>query len=124
MCVVGEAADGLAGWQLACQRQPDVVLMDVSMPVLDGIGAARKLKHSLPSARVLMMSFEPSEATVLAALAAGACGFLSKNNLAEELNDAVRTIHEGRTYLSPDLAWMASSCGDSTAQEDPDLLPG
>lgn len=124
MCPVGEAANGLAACQLACARQPEVVLMDVNMPVLDGIEAARRLRRSLPTVRVLLMSFEPSAASVRAALAAGAHGFLSKSNISGELDDAVRTVRAGRRYLSPELAWMASDLEEGAAREDSDLLPG
>ncbi|MBL7260695.1 response regulator [Paractinoplanes lichenicola] len=93
--VVGTAADGRAAVELAAETTPDVVLMDVRMPVLDGVRAAEILRERLPSCRVLMLTTFDDEEYVLSALRAGALGYLLKNLPARELAQAVRLAHAG-----------------------------
>jgi len=93
--VVGTAADGRAAVERALQTMPDVVLMDVRMPVLDGVQAAEVLRERLPSCRVLMLTTFDDEEYVLSALRAGTSGYLLKNLPARELAQAVRLAHAG-----------------------------
>jgi len=93
--VVGTAADGETAVELALQTRPDVVLMDVRMPHLDGIRAAGLLRERLPSCRVLMLTTFDDEEYVLSALRAGAGGYLLKDLPARELAQAVRLAHAG-----------------------------
>jgi len=93
--VVGTAADGRAAVERALQTMPDVVLMDVRMPVLDGVRAAEILRERLPSCRVLMLTTFDDEEYVLSALRAGTSGYLLKNLPARELAQAVRLAHAG-----------------------------
>ena len=93
--VVGTAADGRAAVDLAVEIRPDVVLMDVRMPVLDGVRAAGLLRERLPSCRVLMLTTFDDEEYVLSALRAGAGGYLLKDLPARDLAQAVRLAHAG-----------------------------
>jgi DNA-binding NarL/FixJ family response regulator len=93
--VVGTAADGRTAVDLAVQTRPDVVLMDVRMPELDGIRAAGLLRERLPSCRVLMLTTFDDEEYVLSALRVGAGGYLLKDLPARELAQAVRLAHAG-----------------------------
>ena len=104
MEVVGEAADGAEAVELARTTRPDVVVMDIRMPRLDGIAATRLLleRHSSP-ARVLMLTTFNQEAYVYDALRAGASGFLLKSSPPRELAGAIRTVAGGDALLAPDI---------------------
>ena len=90
--LVGEAADGEEALALAKKLRPDVVLMDIKMPKLDGISAARQIKNAVPAANVLMLSSFEDEAHVMEAVKAGANGYLSKMLPAAELVNSIRTF--------------------------------
>lgn len=102
--VVGEAADGLQALDVAAATSPDVVLMDLRMPRLDGATATARLLQSVPGARVLVLTTFDSDADVLRAVEAGATGYLLKDAPPEDLADAVRTAAAGRTALAPAVA--------------------
>lgn len=101
---VGEAADGREALGLVRALLPDVVLMDISMPVLDGIEAVRQLRPTLPSTRFLMLTSSADPTEVRRALAAGASGYLLKNASATELSQMIRGAHLGRRVLAPEVA--------------------
>jgi DNA-binding NarL/FixJ family response regulator len=101
--VVGEAADGLEAVELAGRSQPDVVLMDVRMPGMDGIEATRQLNTMASPPRVLILTTFDLDDYVYAALRAGASGFLLKDAPAEQLVDAVRVIARGDALLAPSV---------------------
>ncbi|QNE34050.1 response regulator [Leifsonia shinshuensis] len=100
IAVVGEAADGDQAIEQVRAHDPDVVLMDLRMPVLDGIEATRRIVASSRAQVVALTTFETDE-YVYGALRAGAAGFLLKDSPAESLADAVRTVHRGQALLSP-----------------------
>lgn len=101
--ILGEASDGLEAIAISKATEPDVVLMDVRMPNLDGIEATRQLIRDLPNTRVLMLTtFDLSE-YLYAAMKAGASGFMLKDSPPETLADAVRTIARGDALLAPEL---------------------
>ncbi|MGZ4797841.1 MAG: response regulator [Acidimicrobiia bacterium] len=102
--VVGEAGDGDQAVMLAQSLAPDVVLMDVSMPVLDGIEAARRISDAGSSARVLVPTMHDEDALRAKALRAGAAGFLTKDCELKEVVDAVRSVASGEMLLSPEIA--------------------
>jgi DNA-binding NarL/FixJ family response regulator len=102
--VVAEAADGEAGVAAVLRHRPDVVLMDIRMPVLDGIAAIRRLVEAGSSARVLVLTTFDLDEHVFDALRAGASGFLLKDATAEELTAAVRTLAEGDGLLAASVA--------------------
>ncbi|MET9956494.1 response regulator transcription factor [Streptomyces sp. NPDC006339] len=101
--VVAEASDGAEAVRLAHERRPDVVIMDIRMPVLDGIAATERLTAELPGCRVLALSTFDMDEHVVAALRAGACGFLPKDISPEELVDALRVVRDGEAILAPRL---------------------
>jgi DNA-binding NarL/FixJ family response regulator len=102
MTVVGEAADGLAAVQLAASRpQPDVVVMDVRMPRLDGVAAARQICAAGDRPRVLMLTTFDLDEYAFAALKAGASGFLLKDVPPHELLFAIRSVHSGDAVVAP-----------------------
>ena len=99
--VVAEAGDGHQAVELAKAHHPDVVLMDISMPGLNGLEAARRVIAENPTVRVLMLSMHPLAEYVWEALHAGAAGYLLKNASAAELELAVTAVAQGETFLSP-----------------------
>ena len=99
--VVGEAADGQEAVRLAKELQPDVVLMDVRMPELDGIEATRRLRQAGVDARVLVLTTFDLDEYVYGAIRAGASGFLLKDAPREQLVTAVRTVARGEALLAP-----------------------
>lgn len=101
--VVGEAGDGAEAVALAERLRPDVVVMDIRMPVLDGVEATAKLSGLLPESRVLALSTFDMDEYVVAALRAGAYGFLPKDVSPEELTAAIRTVHTGEAAVAPRL---------------------
>jgi DNA-binding NarL/FixJ family response regulator len=102
--VVGEAADGAAALERAATLEPHVVLMDLRMPVLDGIAATRKLRASHPEVQVIALTTFDADADVFAALGAGALGYLLKDVSAETLVEAVRAAARGESLLPPAIA--------------------
>jgi DNA-binding NarL/FixJ family response regulator len=102
--VVGEAGDGEEAVRLAVELQPDLVLMDVTMPVLDGIEATRRLRQSTPEARVVMLTMHGEEETVSRALRAGAVAYLLKDCSSDQVAETLHAVAAGDTDLSADLA--------------------
>ena len=101
--VVATAADGGAAVAQAIRHRPDVVLLDITMPVLDGLGALGELRRQVPTARAVMLTSFGTEPNVLAALHDGAAGFVLKHCAPDELIRAVRAAHDGDAYLSPEV---------------------
>ena len=102
--VVGEVRTGREAERQVLQLNPDVVLMDIAMPDLNGIEAARVIHVKCPAVRIVMLSMHATAEYVYRAFEAGACGYLLKEMAVEEVITAVRTVHEGGRYLSPALA--------------------
>lgn len=104
LLVVAEADDGEEAIRLALAHDPDVIVMDVTMPNMDGVEATRQLRAQRPDARVVMLTMHSDQDIVANAIRAGASGYLTKDCSSEELVGAVRAIAEGETVLSPGLA--------------------
>lgn len=104
MQVVGEAADGCEAVQRARELKPDVVIMDVEMPRLDGIGATREILAEQPDMRIIGLSTHYSHMYVRSMLAAGASAYVLKDEMFPDLIEAVEAVAGGQTYLSPSLA--------------------
>lgn len=101
--VVGEAADGAAAVARAVELSPDVVLMDVQMPRMDGIEATRQVVDRVPGCRVLILTTFDDDEYLFAALQAGASGFLLKNCPPEDLVSAIRVVAQGHSLLAPEV---------------------
>lgn len=101
--VVGEASNGVAALRRVTELAPDVVLMDIRMPVLDGVEATRRLSAAGELPRVVILTTFDLDELVFAALEAGASGFLLKDVKADVLADAVRTVHRGDALLTPSI---------------------
>ena len=102
--LVGMAADGAAGVAAAETHQPDVVLMDLSMPVMDGVEATRTIVARCPSAKVLVLSSFSEQRRVIDALGAGADGYLLKHSEPDHILGAIRAVHGGGSPLDPAVA--------------------
>ena len=102
--LVGEAEDGRSTLELANRLKPQVVVMDIRMPDLNGIDATRKLLEKLPSVKVLALSMHTDQRFIEGMLRAGATGYLPKDCASEELVRAIRTVLSNQTYLSPSIA--------------------
>ena len=116
--VVGEAETGRQAVELTRKLRPDVVVMDIAMPLLNGLEATRQIRKVLPGTRVLILSAHGDDAYVEQARAMGAAGFLLKQTSAQVLARAVRQAHQGHLYYSPVIARRLRSRG----AEPPDRL--
>ena len=104
MQVVGEAGDGEETVKLACELKPDVAIVDISMPKLDGIEATKQIKERCPSVTILILSAHDDDQFIFSLLEAGAAGYLLKSIRSRELVDAVRAVHAGESVLHPSIA--------------------
>jgi DNA-binding NarL/FixJ family response regulator len=102
--VVGEAADGEEALALVKSMQPEVILMDLRMPVMDGVSAIRRLSETGIQTRVIVLTTYDSDRDVVPAIEAGATGYLLKDSPREELFRAVRAAHRGESVLAPSVA--------------------
>lgn len=102
--VVGEADDGAKAVTAFRALQPDITLMDLQMPNLNGVAAISAIRREFPKARIIVLTTYGGDAQALKALKAGASGYLLKNTVRKELLDAIRTVRSGRRYLPPEIA--------------------
>lgn len=116
--VVGEAADGAAGLDMAERLRPHVVLMDVSMPVLDGITATKRMRVRSPETNVVVLTMHADDDLVLTARQAGASGYLLKDASSDEVVTAVRLAAQGRKVLGSTVADAAEIVGPGEAATD------
>jgi DNA-binding NarL/FixJ family response regulator len=123
--VVGEASDGEEALREAERLDPDVVLMDLVMPNLDGVGAMRELRTRAPHARVIVLTSFLEEERVLPALRAGAAGYLLKNVQPSELTRAIRAADAGEAIIDPAVAarMVAALADEHAPVDEPDLTP-
>ena len=102
--VVGEAEDGREAMRRAEALQPDVVLMDIAMPGLNGLEATRQLKKRFPEMKIIILTVHANEEYVLETLRAGASGYLVKKAAPDELISAIRAVYKGDSFLSPSIS--------------------
>ncbi len=126
MEVVGEAKDGLMTIEMAGDLQPDVVIMDISMPDINGIDATREILQQNPNIKIIGLSMHSAKKFISEMFKAGASGYLLKDCEFSELADAIRTVMNGRTYISPEIADLVvdsyvRSPGDATSSVFSDL---
>jgi DNA-binding NarL/FixJ family response regulator len=118
--VVGEASDGREAVRLAHRVHPDVVLMDLLMPELDGIAATRLIRQELPDTEVMALTSVLEDASVVGAVRAGAIGYLLKDTKAQELRQAIKAAAAGQVQLSPEAA--ARLVREVSAPDQPEVL--
>ncbi len=118
--VIGEAADGAEAVRMARQLKPDVVLMDMLMPVMDGITATTQIRKELPDTEVVALTSVLEDATVVGAVRAGAIGYLLKDTESDELRRAIKAAADGQVQLSPQAA--ARLMREVRAPESPEAL--
>ncbi len=106
MVVVAEAADGRDSVRLAEEMSPDVVIMDIAMPNMNGIEATRRIAASCPKTAVVILSMHQDESYVLRSLKAGAKGYLLKDSLRSDVIDAIRSVAQGRSFLTRKVSRM------------------
>lgn len=102
--VVGEAANGNEALQKVKELMPDVVLMDIAMPIMGGLEATRRIRKEFPRTKVLILTQHEDKEFVFPVIEAGASGFISKVAASSELTAGIRSIHQGDSYLSPSVA--------------------
>ena len=126
MEVVGEAGDGEDTVRLVKQLKPDIVLMDIAMPLVNGVEATKQIKATVPQTRVLVLTAYDNPEFVTAAIEAGAAGYLLKNVRRKELTTAIRSAYEGESVLHPAVAKaifaQLRTPADKIASEKPDVL--
>src|SRR5580692_3429310 len=103
--VVGEARDGRQAVELAKRLHPDVALIDIAMPSLNGLEATRLISYACPATKVLMFSGHSDDVFVQTATETGAAGFILKQNSARDVCRAIREVHQGKTFFSSDIVW-------------------
>ena len=117
--VVGEANNGEEAVALALETRPDIVLMDLSMPVLDGVGAARRITDEIPDTKIVVLTMHDDPEKTRAALQAGAAAYLTKGTSFADVLDTMRRVQEGEETLSPRLAAsMLEHLGKEPARND------
>jgi DNA-binding NarL/FixJ family response regulator len=104
MEIVGQVGDGRAAVEKARELRPDIVVMDINMPYLNGIEATREIRREAPGVRVIALSMHAEKPCIKEIFRAGASAYLHKNCAFEELAHAVRTVAEGKTYVSPSIS--------------------
>jgi two-component system, NarL family, response regulator LiaR len=124
--VVGEASDGEEAVSMSLELKPDVVIMDISMPKLNGIEATKQIKSTQPSVAILVLTAYDYEQYIFPLLAAGAAGYLLKDVSSRELIHAIETVHKGESVLHPAIARKVlqrfKRSGDNTGEEVTKIL--
>lgn len=120
--IIGEAADGEEGVKKASELKPEVILMDVEMPQMDGIQATKLIKDSMPETKVVMLTSHKNDQAIFAALSAGANGYCLKNISAEQLLAVIRMVADGAVWLDPGIANRVLSAYSLTTSQ-PEAAP-
>jgi DNA-binding NarL/FixJ family response regulator len=123
--IMGEASNGKEVITLAQQLEPDVILMDIRMPILDGIGATREIHQQYPQIQILVLTTFDEDEDVFKALSVGAAGYLLKNTPSAQLASAIRMVYQGYSQLGPTIALKVFSqinLPTPKSEVEPDLL--
>jgi len=115
--VVGEGSDGLEAIRKAQELQPDLILLDIGLPILNGIGAARQIRERVPKSKILFVSEHRSPGIVREALSTGADGYVIKSDAASELLPAIKAVLEGQRFVSASLSLQGLMTSDTGASE-------
>ncbi|HVN69059.1 MAG TPA: response regulator transcription factor [Candidatus Binatia bacterium] len=121
--VVAEAADGRAGWETIARERPDVAVIDIGIPVLDGVALTKRVRAELPATRVVIVTMIDFEDEVLAALAAGADAYCLKSSEPERIVEAVRIASEGGAYFDPRIAHVVLAKFSGSKPADAAISP-
>lgn len=122
MVVIGEANDGELALELAMKVKPDVIVLDISMPGLDGISVARSLLERLPSVKILIVTQYENKEYIIRATKTGVAGYLLKSAAADELVSAIRTVYGGRKYLDATVTQVLMEAWQTTGEEHEETL--
>jgi len=121
--IVGQASDGVEAVAVATEVAPDVVLMDIRMPKMTGIEAARQMKEVAPSAKIVILTISDEDDDLFEAIRAGASGYLLKDIPLDELADSVRAVHGGQSLINPSMAGKLLTEFATLARRDADEGP-
>lgn len=126
--IVGQASDGRRAVSLVAELQPDVIVLDIAMPLLNGIEATRQIRQNTPGTKILILSAHGDDAYVTQVIGLGASGYLIKQSSADVLAEAIRAVHKGKTFFSPSIGrrhhandLKAIARGDLPGQKQPTL---
>lgn len=127
--VVGEATNGSEALKMVGQLHPDVVLMDIAMPIMGGLEATRRISKDFPETKVLVITQHDDKEYVFPVLESGASGFISKAGASSELASGIRSVYRGDSFLSPSVAKLLvqnvqSTAGERSKQDPYNLLTG
>ena len=123
--VVAEASSGVEALKLAQEHHPEVVIMDISMPDMDGLETTRRMRVSSPNCKVLALTVHTDKQYFFEMLSAGAMGYVTKQSAAEDLVDAIHAVAVGSVYLQPPLAaWLLDDYRRLLKQVPPGVRPG
>ena len=122
MRVIGEASDGQEALRLAHEHAPDVAVLDLAMPSLNGLETARRLRETLPQTKIVLLTMYTEEPYVLEALEAGAVGYVVKTQAAGDIVQAIRDVLQGAIYLSPRVAQTVVQAYLTRSSHSPDPL--
>jgi len=120
--VIGEASNGHEALRLADELRPDVILLDLSMPDMGGLDAARQLKELLPSARILILTVHEDESLLRETIQAGAAGYITKRAIESELINAIHAVQRGDLYVHPSMTRALLQQNAPAPPTDPNLV--
>ena len=121
MEVVGVAHDGESGVKMCAELRPDVILMDINMPVMDGVAATGNIRDLLPDAKILILTVHADDVHVFQGIKAGATGYLLKDCTPEDLSRAIRTVDAGDTIMAPEIARKMLLAFEEADPEQPEV---
>lgn len=120
--VVGEAADGHAALAAVAEHQPDLVVLDIALPGIDGLAVAEQLRRDQPELKIVFLSMHDDDASLQRAVGLGANGFVSKSASIDEFVEALRAVRDGGSYLSSGVASRVMHLAAARDREDDDVL--